>query len=698
MKAQSAPLQQEVNGASVAHTNAQVHESNVSRQKRTGYKQRQSTGITEVPKTQTDVESNATASVGVVANEVHPSGGSSLPVNTNASADSSLHPRRKSSKNGKNKHKIEDTSALSSTGSKENNENVSLESGPPKASENRFDPNLAVQLQTIPRDADRSSGQHPSSPNEDSHGRVNSQWKPQQSLRMPRNPQNSRTTEKFHRSEAVVWAPVRSQNKAEVTDEASPKNVVDGVNPPAKSDNQVQISSKNKRAEIERYVPKPKEMAQQGGTNHHPVASVINQTTVDDSIPRAGTGSQVSESSQNVAVVLGKAGFSVESRNGNNRQNKQGKVHGSWRQRGSTESTSMQGLQDGASYASNVNENVQKPNEHPHPQKADVNLVKEQEKSSDEWSTTDDWGISHSSYSFEPASVPMVKDQGVAARGRRHSVKGHKSMGNNRDLDQRKSSGDTDKSYAQYSTDETSQLDLAASKENRGVGERSMSHWQPKSQATSANNQRGNRHNSGQNVGAEASKIESSRHDGVLPQPTEDKDSNEQSSQLYQDQSISERKNAEQAPNLRHQEPRRERKTASLNGQPHLLDQGPTNPVELAPVSLETRQEQHTSSGFRKSGNQNNRFSRNQEARGDWNYSGQDNRQHNSPPNRDRLRQNSHYEYQPVGPYNKKSNSSEGPKDGADTSGARPRGRGQNHSRRGFYGRQSGVRVDTIYE
>ncbi|XP_024025321.1 protein MODIFIER OF SNC1 1 [Morus notabilis] len=710
MQAQSAPLQQEVNGANTVHNNApQVHESNVSKQKRTGFKQKQSTNVTEAPRTHTDVEDNATASVGVVANEVHPSGGSTLPVNSNASADSSLHPRRKS-KNTKNKHKTEDISALSSIGSKENVANVSQESGPPKASERQLDPTAAVQMQNIPRGVDRSSEQHPSSPNEDSHGRVNSHWKPQQSRRMPRNSQNSRTAEKFYGSDTAVWAPVRSHNKAEATDEASPKNTVDGVGPSVKSDN-VQINPKNKRAEMERYVPKPvaKEMAQQGGSNHQPVASVINQTTTDDSIPRAGIGSQGNESSNNVGTVLGKAEFSVESRNGNNRHNKQGKVHGSWRQRGSTELTSTQGLQDGASYASNVNQNVQKSNELPHPQKADVSSVKEQENYSkeqenfsDEWRTTDDWGVSHNLNSVEPVSVPIVKDQGVTSRGKRHAFKGHKGMANNRDDDQKRSSGDTDRSHTQSSTSETTQVDLpASSKENRGVVEHPTSHWQPKSQALSANNHGGNRNNSGQNVGAEANRVESIQHDGVLPQPTHAKDINESSGQLIHDQSISEGNNGVEEPIHRHQESRRERKTASLKGQPHLPNQGPTDPVEPAPVNLETRQEQRSLSGFRRSGSQNNRYSRSQESRGDWNFSGQDNKQHNPHPNRERPRQNSHYEYQPVGSYNNKSNNSEGPKDSADSAGARTRGRGQNHSRRGggnFYGRQSGVREDAGYD
>ncbi|PON59682.1 Protein MODIFIER OF SNC1 [Trema orientale] len=703
--AQSVPLQQEVNVAKAAHhgTTPHVQESNVSKQKRTGLKQKQATR-SEVPETRTDVENNVTTSLGVVANEVLPSGGSVVPVNSNANADSSLHPRKKNSKNGKNKHKLEDASVVSSSlGSKENHANVSLDSAQPMVSESQLDPSAptAVQLQTISRDADRPSEQHPISPNADSHGRVNSQWKPQQSRRMPRNPQGNRPTEKFHGSDAVVWAPVRSHNKSDVTDEASHKNLVDGVTPSVKSDHQVQNKLKNKRAEMERYVPKPvaKEMAQHGG-NNHPVTYVVNQTTSDESLARAG-----SESSHNTGMVAGKTGSSAEPRNGSSRHNKQGKAHGSWRQRGSTEATSPQGLQDGQLYTANLGQNVQKPNEHHHPQRPDASSVKEQQKFTDEWSTTDNWGISNDSSSVEPVTVPTVRDQGVAARGKRHGSKGHKGMGNNRDPDQKKSySVETDKNYTQSSNSDNFQRELSApSKENRGTGERSMSHWQPKAQAFSTSNQRGNRPDICQNDAAEgawANKMESGRRDEVLPPPIHDTDTNNSSAQIHHDRSVSERNNAEEAPNVRQQEPRRERKTASLKGNPHMPNQGPSNPVEPQPVNLDARHEQHMS-GFRKSGNQNNRFSKSQESRGDWNHSEQDNKQHNPPPNRERQRQNSHYEYQPVGTYNNRSSNSDGPKDGTDNSGARVRGRGQNHSRRGggnFYGRQSGVRVDASYD
>ena len=70
-----------------------------------------------------------------------------------------------------------------------------------------------------------------------------------------------------------------------------------------------------------------------------------------------------------------------------------------------------------------------------------------------------------------------------------------------------------------------------------------MSHWQ----------------NVGQDVCAEASRTESSRRDGMLPQLTYRTDCNERADQLHLDQSISKRNNAKEALNIRLQEPRGEK-------------------------------------------------------------------------------------------------------------------------------------------
>ncbi|KAM1238104.1 hypothetical protein ACFX2I_038876 [Malus domestica] len=717
MHDESMPKPKEVIVANVVDRNnaPQAHESNITRVKQAP-KQRQnnqlekkptgkftSTSTDDATKCQTDSVVDVSKSLGVVPNETASSSESSQTANTGAILESTSHPRKKNYRNGKNKQKTESTStvaAMPSSASKETDiANATAESGRPMVSELELDPSLG-QSQTIPRDAYQSSEQHLSPSNEESKGRGNSQWKPQHPRRVSRNSQAIKHSEKFHSTDAVVWAPVRSQNKADVPEEAIPKNEVEAVSA-VKTEHKVQNSSKNKRAEMERYVPKPvaKEMAHQGSTQQ-PVASVINQTAINETIERSDSGSQVAESSQPITLTIGKVGIAIESRHGSSRQSKHGKAHGSWKERGSTESTAMHGSEDGLSYTSNVGQSDKNSVQNHQPQKPDVVSEIEQPKSYD-WNDSDGWNMPEEPVAVAPVSV-SAKDQGTTKRGRQHSFKGQRAMGNNHDLDEKKNSrGDTYKNNNQFSASETGHTDLAAaSRENRAVGERAAPHWQPKSQAHSGNSQLGNRANGGQNVVVEVGrtfKKETSPR-GAVPRPaTPNKDNTEYVAQHQHDQVISERNNAGEGHS------KRERK-ASFRGRPHSPNQGHVTPVETAPVSMDTRQEQHFNTGFRKNGNQNSRFGRGQESRGDWNYSGHDSRQHNHPANRERQRHSSHFEYQPVGPYNNnnKFNNSEEPRDGPYNTGGRVKERGQTHPRRGggnFHGRQSGTsQVDADME
>ncbi|KAG2675942.1 hypothetical protein I3760_12G028500 [Carya illinoinensis] len=731
---QSVSLHQNADSADVGYGNnaSHVHDGNASKQKRMGYKQKQnleknsnvkliSTGTNEALRHHTDAVGKVTVSVGRVANETILSCKSSLPVDSNSVAESSsltvnatavvessLPQRKKNNKGGKNKHKVEAASSMATLPSLESKEtnlvNASPECGKTNASDTKLDPNL-VQSVTMSKDENLLLEQCSSLPTEDSHGRVNnSQWKSQHSRRMSRNPQVNRTAEKFHGD--VIWAPVASHNKADA-DETSQKNVVEVISPSMKRDHQLQSNPKYKRAEIERYVPKPaaKEMAQQGSIQQL-VASSINQTTSDERVGRADYSSSGTESSQPADSAIVKVGPGLDSRNGDGRQNKQqGKSHGSWRQRGSAE-FSVQGTQDGPS--SYPSRNVQKSVEHY--QLLDVDSGEEPQKYSDERKNAPDgWNIPDNS---ESVSVTVIKDQRVVGRGKRQPFKGQKGMGTNNDLDQNKiSSGETSKIDTQSSSIEMSQTHLPTTTENRGIGERSTAYWQPKSQAFVANNQQGNRTSSGRSVGAGvvwSNKKESTRQ-GAVPQTHLHDNRTGGLSQPHRDhdQSPSKKVDVEEPLDVGHQQAKRGRRVGSLRGRPHSPNEILVSSDEQAPETLDVRHEQRSSLGYRKSGHHNNNRvgSRGHETRGDWNSSGQDSKHHNPPVNweRERQRQTSHYEYQPVAPYNNnKSNSAEGPKDVAHNIGPRFKERSQNHSRRGggnSYGRQGGNdRVDAEYQ
>ncbi|XP_020268057.1 protein MODIFIER OF SNC1 1-like [Asparagus officinalis] len=124
---------------------------------------------------------------------------------------------------------------------------------------------------------------------EETHGKVSNRWKPHHPHR--KNQQANKPILKYHQTEGVMWAPVKSTNKIEI-DQVSQNNAPNGP--------------KTKRAEIERYVPKP-------------------------------VAKELSQPDQQTAAAS-------DSRNGEKyKHNKHGQTNSSWRQRSSTGSPSVEG-------------------------------------------------------------------------------------------------------------------------------------------------------------------------------------------------------------------------------------------------------------------------------------------------------------------------------------------------------------------
>ncbi|KAI4343730.1 hypothetical protein L6164_011044 [Bauhinia variegata] len=499
---------------------------------------------------------------------------------------------------------------------------------------------------------------------------------------MPRNMQINRPAEKSHGSDAVMWAPVKPQNKTEIMDELTDKNKIEAVNF-VKSDPQVHSKLRNKRAEMERYVPKPvaKEMAQHGSVQQ--VVSSSNQSATDETVGGGDSGSHVAHVARHTNSAVAKVGSGMEYKNGDGRQSKQGKVHGSWRQRSSTESTSnLHDMQEALNHDSDSYQSVQPSTEH----QSELSSVKGSAKHVDDSRYADGPNNSNNHDSAARVSTTVSRDQ-TSGRGRRVPFRGNK----NNDFDHKR---ETEKIEKQVSSAEPSQTDAgAAFKENRGAGERFTSHWQPKSQPS--NHQRGNRSNE-QNVGPEVGRVNKNKNDSATPSgvslPTgSDKETNDHVVPPPRDQSMSGKTKAGPGPHSGNQEAKRERRNAPPKGRPQSPNQIPFGSVEHDPSSVDIRHEQRPSSGFRKNGNQN-RFGRGHESR-DWKSPGQDNRHYHQLGNREKQGQNMHYEYYPVGPYDSsKVTSSERPKDD-NHSGARFRERGQTHSRRdggNFHVRQGG--------
>ncbi|XP_044476385.1 protein MODIFIER OF SNC1 1-like [Mangifera indica] len=689
---------------SVHQNNApQVYDGSMPRQKWVSYKQKQniqsernssekfiSNSTTESLKGRSDLIVNTAISIEVVTNEIAPGSESSLSSNPNVIVESSVHQKRRNNRSGK-KHKVEEASPVAALPvvTETHIINTSSESSKMKASEPELDSN-SIQLPTDHKNANQTSDMRLSSPTDENHGRANNQWKFQHPHRMSRSTQANKSGDKFHSNDVVVWAPVLTQNKVEVAGDASEKSVVEASS--VKSNHQLQNNSRNKRAEMERYIPKPvaKEMAQQGSIQQNILTPPVDHTMPHEIVARAESGSLAADSSQAAGIASGKMGVAMESKMGDSRQNKQGKTHVSWRQRSSSD---VQGKMHDAQ-SSNTSRNVQKLTEPFQPQKPDVISVKEQPKYYDDWGS-DGWNMPEIPDSAVPLTVPVAKDQGMTGRGKRHQYKGQKGTGNNIN------SRDSDKSFVQSSVPA---LEVSQSHSHSASKEIRTSHWLPKPQTFSACNDQGSWPSSGQNVGAEIGRDNKKDHGsqgGLQRQPQSDKETNEVMAHSHRGQSASHTSRVDEATNAGNEETKRERRIASVKGRPPFPNQGPGDQVETCPSNADIQHEQRMPSGFCTNGNQRSRFGKGHESRGDWSTSGQDNRQQNQPVNRERQRHNSQYEYQPVGLYNNsnssRANNYEGSKDAPNNAGGRYRERSQSHSRRGggnFHGRQSGsVRV-----
>uniref|UniRef100_A0A2P2M0Y9 BAT2 N-terminal domain-containing protein n=1 Tax=Rhizophora mucronata TaxID=61149 RepID=A0A2P2M0Y9_RHIMU len=687
---QQEPLELDVDNADSSNPNSTPRVNGISafRQKQKGYRQKQNNSLesysTERPiifpiaeglEEHANVAANVPLSIESVGKEIPLNSELSSPVNSSVTVEFSAHQRRKG-KSGKNKLPVVEALPTVVSLSLASKDTVALEilteSNKSKTSEPMWDPTSA-QSGTNSKNASQSSEQHLSLSNEETQIRINNQWKSQHSRRLPRNSQANKLVEKFHSGDAVVWAPVRSQNKTEISDEGSPNSAVETVGPSIKSDHQVQNNPRNKRAEMERYIPKPvaKEMAQQG-SGHQVVAPPVSQITSDPS-GRTQSGSLGTESTQSSVTSVGKAVSTVESRNGDGRHNKSIQEHESWRQRSS-----------GESIDSSLCRNTQKMIEHHQSLKMYARSVKEQSKYSDEWNASNGWNVPEDSGTA--VIVPVVKDQGVTARGKWQPYKGHKSAGHNCDSDEKKiSSGDTEK--IQSSVNETCQAEvLATSKENRAARELLTTHWQPKSHPFSGTNWQGSRPYGIQNVSDEVGRANKPTFQAAMSVPlkAEKETAVVRDERPQHDQSLPDKSKSKQVLSVEYLEAKKEIKMDTHKGLPR-------NPVEPSPLNMDFQHE-CISSGFRKSGNQNSRFE--QDSQCDWNGSGRDNKQHNATVNRERQKRNSHFGRQPVDRNSTtRANNFEPPKDVSHDFSPRFRERGQSHLRRGgvsFHGRQSG--------
>lgn len=301
------------------------------------------------------------------------------------------------------------------------------------------------------------------------------QWKPQHPRKVARNPQAVRSAaDKVHGAEAVVWAPVKSTGKKEPPEEAQTAADKASSDPSAKSSSDVEHNLKFKRAEMERYVPKP--IAQELLSQQTPAASHQQPAP---SAPKAPVSSQGAANigtghSADLKVEPGRDAAGRES----TKPSKNGKAHTSWRRRGPPEppaplpgSSALEGssLSDSKSSAKEEQGDPQK----------------EQGKPSDDGWKEDPHPVLVQS---EPgaAAAGGEKDSARLSRGRRPAVRGHKVVGSGGGTRENwePAHGRTDRAVGQLMTiesDETSGRRVV-----RHESDPPRSHWQLKSQHSSS--------------------------------------------------------------------------------------------------------------------------------------------------------------------------------------------------------------------
>ncbi|XP_068653763.1 protein MODIFIER OF SNC1 1-like isoform X2 [Aristolochia californica] len=659
----SVPLGQDVNSteSTLQKSPSQFHDNVSLKQKQIGYRKKQSDSRekSQDNKSTTLAKDHATASS--EANS----------ATSIVMEDTSLQHKKKHSRNGKNKHKLEDGPSDTDLAL------TPLEAIPVKlpAESGKLKPALPVLIdtsaamikvnmegQSFPSDV-VSEGQGLAQSMEETHGnRMNYLWKLHPNRRMPRSTQVSWPMDKFHGSESVVWAPVKSTSKQESCEEAhlaESHNQCSGTGADGVSNN-----LKSRRAERERYVPKPvvKELSQQSSSQQPPQAVSSLQATSDDT---AKTGR---------SDVTGKV-HTLDTKNGESKNNKHVKAHTSWRQRSLIDSSVVVHYSHGGSASStDMVKPIQKPNDQTRPIKLDGYSPKEQGHS-------DNRNVGKTQ-SAEPVSIYGVKDHGAPNRGKRQQSKLNQGGVGHFQSTSCVANNAADSAVANKTSSQTTTFELSESdgkgvlrSDNEVIVERGSSHWQPKTQTTHQN-RHGTRVNGGQKFAGQVVR-------------TIEKDYGSQDQSHHPIQPDIQKPTATDIASSHEKE--REKKVADS------FKEEAINIVQQHPEDSDLCNEQRlVLSGARKQGQHQGQFSRGHNGAsyegggrvGPW----QESHRHQIASQGERRKQNNlHYEYQPVGSYHKSNDSSHYVLAASEESvgentrhlGARYREHGQNYSRRG---------------
>ncbi|RZS05453.1 hypothetical protein BHM03_00035971 [Ensete ventricosum] len=317
------------------------------------------------------------------------------------------------------------------------------------------------------------------------HGRMSNQWKPHAPRRPARNQQVHRPMDKVHGSETVIWARIKPPTKNEQYEGSSQSGIIGSDHLFSERNEHDMNGTRTKRAEMERYVPKPvaKELLQQENTRKS--SSDVNQSADIPEKPcldSKGAGMSKSDGSSG-----GRTDIIADKKNRENERSKQGMAHASWRQRSSTESTLPLQSSNESLNSSEASKLFDRPSDQ-HGQ------------------LPEQFGPESSGNSVSKDSVVVavvIKDQGKKSRQRHQQVQ--RVAGSNYvALDHHHLPSETDDRSGVNTpildlNDTDGRTSMAGDGKNIG-GEhiRTHSHWKPKSRSYFRNQKHENRDNGGQ--------------------------------------------------------------------------------------------------------------------------------------------------------------------------------------------------------
>lgn len=622
-----------------------------SKQKRLGYKQKQN--IVSDKKMEGNSFPVATTEVFdvvprlEVVNEGILSHNSDMPATSSVSTESTFM-KRKNNRNGKKKHKVEETTTMNATrvafGKETKSGDEPIETGWARAAEIELGPVSVPSLDI--KVSGNSSEQISSLTNEESQSRAKNNWKSQHLRKTQRNSLVNKPAEKFPGSNAVIWAPIHPQQKADISRGVGSQNTVPEFGTSSKSLHQGQISSKSKRVELERYVAKPivKEMTEQIISKNLITAPELSENVLQKE-NRGGEGTATFQPS---GSTTGKSGSPSKSKHGNGRQGKYGREHGSWHQRGSAACTKA--LVDGQFVTSNqpIRETL---NYHSSNQTEQIDGGFAKDGWNDGWSMTPEthYSAAEEMEASAPQTVAVGKNQGMTIHGKQHASISNKDGGTNYGDPKKANKKDSNRAHMQHSGHGFRQPDLPVpSKESCGPGDR-VSHTDVAPNISRTGKYGGHENTRDKAYGLQKKDVAGYQHQGFTTK---------------------------------------------------LKMTSADTPAESQnrSTSKEVQVERNPNSMFQKNTGQSRRFGREHESQGGWGISVQENIHHHHqrpPSNRDRQKQNLHYEYKPVGSHTYDGeHNREQLKDSYQTEGPRYREKGQGHQRHGgqkLYQQQRGT-------